>query len=240
MPSYAPLGQASEWYLQYLLAGQPKFAEFQKKNYGNNATVESYKEFAKDFHAELWDPDQWMELFDQAGAKGIMFTTKHCDGYTHWKSPSKPGYNSIDTGPKRDILGDLSTAVRAKDMRLGFYYCDCEWGNPVLATAEGNGWVGGGRDPGKATVAAQQKYADLTWFPDMKHLTETYEPDMYFPDFGSACGFNSTTLRSREFVTWLYNDSPVKDKVVMGDRLGSDVSCKHGDYFTCQDRFQPQ
>ena len=74
----------------------------------------------------------------------------------------------------------------------------------------------------------------------MKHLTETYEPDMYFPDFGSACGFNSTTLRSREFVTWLYNDSPVKDKVVMGDRLGSDVSCKHGDYFTCQDRFQPQ
>ena len=32
----------------------------------------------------------------------------------------------------------------------------------------------------------------------------------------------------------------MKDKVVMGDRLGSDVSCKHGDYFTCQDRFQPQ
>ena len=55
------------------------------------------QEFARDFHAELWDPDQWMELFDQAGAKGIMFTTKHCDGYTHWASPSKPGYNSVET-----------------------------------------------------------------------------------------------------------------------------------------------
>ena len=75
------------------------------------------------------------------------------------------------SGPKRDILGDLSTAVRAKNMRLGFYYCDCEWGNPVLSTAKGNAWVGGGADPGQATVAAQEKYADVTWFPDMKHLT---------------------------------------------------------------------
>ena len=39
----------------------------------------------------------------------------------------------------------------------------------------------------------------------MRHLTNTYKPDMYFPDFGAACGFNSTTLRSLEFVTWLYS-----------------------------------
>ena len=43
VPAWAPIGQASEWYLQYLLAGEPKIAHFQKENYGNNATVESYK-----------------------------------------------------------------------------------------------------------------------------------------------------------------------------------------------------
>ena len=94
------------------------------------------------------------------GKEGVRYVGQEPHSYTHWKSPSKPGYNSIDTGPKRDILGDLSTAVRAKEMRLGFYYCDCEWGNPVLSTAEGNGWVGGGRDPGKATVAAQPTICD--------------------------------------------------------------------------------
>ena len=66
--------------------------------------------FKNHFKAELWDPEEWTTLFNRSGARGIMFTTKHCDGYTHWKSPSKPGYNSVEAGPKRDVVGDL-TAV---------------------------------------------------------------------------------------------------------------------------------
>lgn len=53
--------------------------------------------------AELWDPNAWAALFKQAGAKFIVFTTKHCDGWTHWRSPAKYGYNSVDSGPKRDV-----------------------------------------------------------------------------------------------------------------------------------------
>ena len=34
--------------------------------------------------------------------------------------------------------------------------------------------------------------------------------------------------------------SAIKDTVVVGDRLGSDANCKHGDYYTCHDRYQPQ
>ena len=66
--------------------------------------------FKNHFKAELWDPEEWTTLFNRSGARGIMFTTKHCDGYTHWKSPSKPGYNSVEAGPMRDVVGDL-TAV---------------------------------------------------------------------------------------------------------------------------------
>lgn len=55
VPAYAPIGQAAEWYLQYLLAGEPKIAAFQEKNYGNNATVESYK--ASSLRARAFAPD---------------------------------------------------------------------------------------------------------------------------------------------------------------------------------------
>lgn len=65
------------------------------------------------------------------------------------------------------------------------------------------------------------------WYPDMQHLSSTYLPDIFFPDFSTACGFNSTTLRSRELLAWLYTNSSIKATVVMGDRLGADAICNH-------------
>jgi len=44
---------------------------------------------------------------------------------------------------------------------------------------------------------------------------------------------------STEFLAWLYNDSPVKDTVVTNDRWGIGTSCKHGGYYSCEDRYNP-
>lgn len=38
------------------------------------------------FRAELWDPNEWADLFDRAGAKYIVFTTQHRSGHTLWPS----------------------------------------------------------------------------------------------------------------------------------------------------------
>ncbi len=45
--------------------------------------------------------------------------------------------------------------------------------------------------------------------------------------------------QSKEFLAWLYNDSPVNQTVVVNDRWGSGDSCKHGGYYTCADRYNP-
>jgi len=244
VPHYAPLGKLAEWYKQELMQpdaqrGNSSSAAFHARTYGDatctSTNCSGYDGFKEQFTAELWEPDDWVNLFQRAGAKGVMFTTKHCDGYTHWKSPSKPGYNSVDAGPRRDVVADLTAAVRKTDLRLGFYYCDCEWGqnDPSGDTP----WPYPLARPSEEQLLA---YSANVWLPDMKHLATAYEPDFYFPDFGAACGFDSTTLRAREFLAWLYTNSTIKDKVLVGDRLGSDASCKHGDYYTCQDRYQPQ
>jgi len=42
-----------------------------------------------------------------------------------------------------------------------------------------------------------------------------------------------------EFLAWLYNDSPVKDDVVVNDRWGDDTRGKHGGYYNYDDRYNP-
>ena len=54
--------------LQMLMTGQKDVVAFQK-HYTNGTTVADYQKFASDFHAELWDPNDWMDLFTRAGAR---------------------------------------------------------------------------------------------------------------------------------------------------------------------------
>nr|CAD7199487.1 unnamed protein product [Timema douglasi] len=49
----------------------------------------------------------------------------------------------------------------------------------------------------------------------------------------------SDYFRSKEFLAWLYNESPVKDTVAVNDRWGNDAKCQHGGYFNCDDRLNP-
>jgi len=50
---------------------------------------------------------------------------------------------------------------------------------------------------------------------------------------------NETYWKSKEFLAWLYNDSPVKDTIVVNDRWGSGTACKHGGFYNCQDKYNP-
>ena len=106
------------------------------------------------------------------------------------------------------VLADLTRAVRQTDLRLGFYYCDCEWGQNDATTP----WPYPLAQP---TADQLLEYSRKIWLPDMTHLATAYEPDFFFPDFGAACGFNSTTLRAREFLAWLYTNSSIRDRVIV-------------------------
>lgn len=50
---------------------------------------------------------------------------------------------------------------------------------------------------------------------------------------------NDTYWHSKEFLAWLYNESPVKDSVVVNDRWGYMTGCAHGGFFNCADRYSP-
>ncbi|KAA3671452.1 alpha-L-fucosidase, partial [Paragonimus westermani] len=92
----------------------------------------AYADFAREFRAEFFDPDQWAELFVDAGAKYVVLTAKHHEGFCNWPSSTSWQWNSIDIGPRRDLVGDLTKSIRNRtSLRFGLYHSLFEWFNPL-------------------------------------------------------------------------------------------------------------
>lgn len=100
-----------------------------KKNYPPNFT---YADFAPMFTAEFFDPDYWSDLFQEAGAKYIVLTSKHHEGFCNWPSRTSFNWNAMDVGPKRDLVGALAKSIRSRtDIKFGIYHSLFEWFNPI-------------------------------------------------------------------------------------------------------------
>jgi alpha-L-fucosidase len=217
VPGYTPKGRYAEWYQESLLRNDSATVKYHKNRFGDR----SYYDLANDFKAELFNPDEWAKLIEKSGAKYIVLTSKHHDGFCLW--PSKTAnqtwnfpWNAADVGPKRDLLGDLFKAVRKTSVHAGMYYSLYEWFNPL--------WK---KDP--------ERYASEHMWPQMKELINTYQPDVFWTD--GDWDAPAETWKSREFLTWLYNESPVKNSVVTYDRWGSGVRFHHGTVYTPE--YQP-
>uniref|UniRef100_UPI0032177864 alpha-L-fucosidase n=1 Tax=uncultured Draconibacterium sp. TaxID=1573823 RepID=UPI0032177864 len=215
-PANADIGvyaKYSEWYW-YRINDNSKagklFRDYHNKTYGEDF---KYQDFAPMFKAQHWDPEQWAELFKRAGAKYVVLTSKHHEGYTLWPSEQSWNWNSVDVGPHRDICGDLTKAVKDAGLHMGFYYSLYEWYNPLYHNN-------------------LEKYVDDHMIPQMKDLVTSYEPDILWTD--GEWDYPSDKWKSTEFLAWLYNDSPVKNTICINDRWGKETRSKHGGYYTTE------
>ncbi len=84
--------------------------------------VREYEKLAAQFNPVKFNPDDWVQLAQDAGMKYIVITSKHHDGFAMFKSKVSP-FNVVDATPfKRDVLKELADACAKRGMRLGFYY----------------------------------------------------------------------------------------------------------------------
>ncbi|MCX6620229.1 MAG: alpha-L-fucosidase, partial [Acidobacteria bacterium] len=227
VPSYAPVipGKLAyaEWYWNAITAGKTPKAnpvqagswEYHKRMYGADYP---YQNFAPQFRAELFDPDHWADIFRRSGAKYVALTSKHHEGFALWPSAEasktwgRP-WNAVEIGPKRDLLGDLTTSVRAKGLKMGIYYSLYEWYNPL--------WL-----------SDKPRYVAEHMMPQFKDVVTRYKPSIIFSD--GEWDLPSSEWRSPELLAWLYNESPVKEEVVADDRWGKETRHKHGGYWTTE------
>lgn len=211
VPAWSPKGTYAEWYKHWAdkkdLFGNGDFKgdevyEYHKKMYGEK----SYADFAAMFKALDYNPVQWAELFEKAGAKYVVLTTKHHDGYALW--PSKEAsrdfgrpWNSMDIGPGKDLVGEFTEAVRGKGLRVGLYYSMIEWDSPLCMRGR------------------MDCYVKEHLFPQCKELVTNYKPDLLWSD-GNG-GYSEDIYKIKDFLAWLYSATDANGKIppVMQERL---------------------
>ncbi|XP_068672227.1 alpha-L-fucosidase-like [Montipora foliosa] len=214
----------SEWFW-YSWKGKksPEYVAFMEKNYPPGF---SYPDFAPMFTAEFFNPDEFAQLVSNSGARYYVLTTKHHDGWTNWKSNVSWNYNAVDTGPHMDLVAALANSFREKtDVHFGLYFSLFEWFHPLYLKDQENQYH-------------TQEYVKAISTPQIYDLVKKYEPDVLWTDGDWEA--SSDYWMSKEFLAWLYNDSPVKDTVVVNDRWGNDSRQHHGGVLTVPDRFNPK
>ena len=200
----------AEWYLNVMrIDGSPTQA-YHREHYGADY---DYYNFAPVFDREIqkWKPEAWAKVFRDAGAKYVVLTTKHHDGFTLWPSatpnPTLPADRQHAT---RDIVGDLSKAVRAQGLRMGLYYSGgYDWTfvpGPIREEAD--------YQKVKPQSEAYGKYADA----HVRELIERYHPALLWNDIDYPKSGHPLELMAE-----YYNAVP---DGVIDDRFG----VKHSDF----------
>jgi alpha-L-fucosidase len=179
-----------------------------------------YKDFIPMFKAEHFDARAWARLFREAGAKYVVPVAEHHDGFPIYDS-KLTDWCAGKMGPKRDLLGELATAVRAEGLHLG----------ASSHRAEHDWFFGGGRqfdsdvsDPRFAGFYGpahfrlvkpgyeDRVYEDWTyvspeflddWLARTAEIVEKYHPDLVYFDWW----INQPSFRNHlaEFAAFYYN-----------------------------------
>ncbi|GAU89543.1 hypothetical protein RvY_02084 [Ramazzottius varieornatus] len=220
---FSQIGFHSEWvWWAWQGSHDADVVKYFKDNFPPDVT---YADFAEQFRASFFDANQWADIISSSGAKYVVLTSKHHEGFTLWPSKYSFNWNSMDVGPRRDLVGELASAVRTRTkMHFGLYHSMFEWFHPLYLQDKAKNW--------KTRDFPEQKA-----LPELYEIVNTYKPDVIWSDGDWEAP--DTYWNSTGWISWLYNQSPVKDTVVTNDRWGANIPCHHGGYYTCTDKYNP-
>ncbi|WP_282701396.1 alpha-L-fucosidase [Streptomyces sp. CC219B] len=160
--------------------GQPSAWPYHNFINGARDLAGNFKQFAPKLKSAggKFDPDEWAQLFVDAGARFAGPVAEHHDGFSMWDSQVNE-WNSVQKGPGLDLLKLFSTAIRAKGLKLlvamhhaynftGFYEHAPAQTDPSLKKLYG-----------QLGPAAENQL----WFDKLKEVVDRAQPDILWQDF---------------------------------------------------------
>ncbi|MGK9476427.1 alpha-L-fucosidase [Melioribacter sp. OK-6-Me] len=205
-------GDPSEWpYHNFILGARDKQGNF--------------VQFAPKLKSEggNFDPEEWAQLFADAGAKFAGPVAEHHDGFSMWASKVNP-WNAKDMGPKLDLVGLLTEAIRKRNMKVilsmhhaynitGYYEHVPHTDDPRLQMLYGQ--------------QGKEKNESL-WLAKHKEIIDNYQPDIIYQDFNLHRISQPVLL---EFLSYYYNRALDWNKEVVATfKDGLNTKCALLDY----------
>lgn len=146
-----------------------------------------------------FDPDEWAQLFVDAGAKFAGPVAEHHDGFSMWDSQVNE-WNSVVKGPKLDLLKLFTTAIRAKNLKL------------LVAMHHAynfNGYYD--HVPAQTDPSLKKLYGQLgssaenqLWYDKLKEVIDRAQPDILWEDFDLTKVDETQRLN---FLSYYYNQA---------------------------------
>ncbi|MGI9195908.1 MAG: alpha-L-fucosidase, partial [Candidatus Nanopelagicales bacterium] len=183
----------AEWYRNTMQIDGSPTQVHHRETYGADFPYDGFVD-AFNEGADAADLHDIADLCASAGAGYVVLTTKHHEGFRLWPStlpnPHKGLYNA-----RRDIVGDMSDAVRSRGMRMGLYYSggyDWPFNDAVL------------RNPADASLAVPSTPEYLEYATaHVRDLIDRYHPSVLWNDVAWPPGGNLADLFS-----YYYNAVP--------------------------------
>ena len=227
--------QGGGWYARHMYmedVGRQKFGKmarpYHEMTYGHPSEF-GFKDVINTWKAENFDADALVQFSKENGAKYIMVLANHHDHFDLWNSTYHP-WNSVNIGPKIDIIGEFEKATRSANLKFGVTSHDdrfLNWWLPAfgadetgpkkgipydgrLTKEDGKGLWWEGLDPAdlygpppEDRTSEKIEAIKENWEKRHIELVDKYEPDLFYND-----GFNFTYgERGKEVCRTLYTNS---------------------------------
>ena len=231
------VGPNVSWYPHNMYRPGTLQYEAHRRKYGSTKQV-GYKDLIAQFRGEKFDPHEWADIFAGSGAKFAGPVAEHHDGFPMWDT-NFGSWNAFRMGPKRDVVGELSQAYRAKNMKFltAMHHAENWWffphwmkgedvADPAFEELYGEihdteiihnpeEWFGTECDHGRQQEWTRQSFPSEKflerWLDRLIELIDNYEPDIFFFDFG--LGAIPENLKKR-FLAYYYNKQAEWDREV--------------------------
>jgi len=193
------LPEAGDWYARNMYIEGHRQNRYHVEHFGHPSQF-GYKDIIGLWKAERFDPERLMALYKKAGAKYFVVLANHHDNYDCWNSKYQ-AWNSVNVGPKKDLVGLWAQAAKRQGLRLGVsehLARSYSWFNTNKGSDTNGPFAGvpyDGNDPTyaglyfpphKDTVSKYPQYPPewwtRQWFWRMRDLLDTYRPDLMYSD----------------------------------------------------------
>jgi alpha-L-fucosidase len=185
----------------------------------------NFVQFAPKLKSEggKFDPEEWAQLFADAGAKFAGPVAEHHDGFSMWASKVNP-WNAKDMGPKLDLVRLLTDAIRKNNMKV---ILSMHHAYNITGYYE---YVPKTNDPKLKMLYGQQgkEKNEAFWLAKHKEIIDNYSPDIIYQDFNLHIISKPVLL---EFLSYYYNKAAELNKEVVATfKDGLNTKCAVLDY----------
>jgi len=217
-------GENTTWYsFSLYIDPEGEAREHFEKKFGKLTPEFGYKDLIPMFTAEHFDAEEWADLFARSGARFAGPVAEHHDGFAMWDTKYSD-WNAAKMGPKRDVVGELEKAIKAKDMRYvtAFHHAANWFFFPVSDTTYDTG------DPANRGLYGQfhlpgenrnQEFID-EWYGKIIEVIDNYSPDFIWFDFALD---DMPEGYVKDFLAYYYNHAHDAGKEVVVTYKGHDL-----------------